>query len=516
MLKIECKRDSCWAFALAGVLFWAIRAGYLSHVPVWDAAEYYLTCLVPAAEGSFSFARLNCSGHPSAAYILPFALIERFFPGRVELINLLNSLLAFAAIGLFVASANRLKEGGLSRLDQIGLAALLAVNPFLHANTLHFSIDIGIYFFFSLLLYSVLSGRVWLAALSGVGLSFSKETGILIFLLTMGYWLWIWRGQLKNEKPLRLVMGGVPLVFVIFAAITLLGGEGFVWLKKSGGHVEQSGNVFLKALQFLDDTSLAYFNSIFVINFNWLFTLVTLVAVFRVKNKVTQQAAIFFFLLAVVLTRYKTFNNTRYFLSLYPLMILNFSLALSDLVAEFKLRRAVYALMVALTGISCFLTVDPLARLVFDTFSTGQRRLLAMTSFTGECCGYGRDQLTYNYEFTRLGELQDQLYARLKVTNETVIAQHEILNWRVNAPVDPITLRRSFKPTATITPKYRSPQQVYAELPSAFTYLLSPTIPERAHRAEYAPLLEKYRVTGEDTISESGYELRYVTFQRKE
>ena len=65
-------------------------------------------------------------------------------------------------------------------------------------------------------------------------------------------------------------------------------------------------------------------------------------------------------------------------------------------------RRTVLVAAGALTLVSAVRTVDPVSRSLYGTFAVGEHRMLRMTSITGECCGYGRDQLVYNLEFASL------------------------------------------------------------------------------------------------------------------
>lgn len=78
--------------------------------------------------------------------------------------------------------------------------------------------------------------------------------------------------------------------------------------------------------------------------------------------------------------------------------------------------------------------------------------MLRVTALTGECCGYGRDQLAYNLQFTRLADVQDALYARIRPTATTVLVTHDNANWFTVGPIDAQTSRRTLSRDGIVEP----------------------------------------------------------------
>src|SRR5213075_1400637 len=148
-----------------------------------------------------------------------------------------------------------------------------------------------------------------------------------------------------------------------------------------------------------------YAADIFILNFDWILTLVivawlviVLAGILRERGVKELPAAdvrparyIGLTALAAfyLVTRYPTFNNPRYVLAALPLFVLVFGMAAVASIPRQWLRSAIMVLTAVLGICSMNATIDPLSRLVFGTFPFGQHRMLHMTSFTDECCGMG-------------------------------------------------------------------------------------------------------------------------------
>jgi hypothetical protein len=156
--------------------------------------------------------------------------------------------------------------------------------------------------------------------------------------------------------------------------------------------------------------------------------------------------------LAWALTRYETFSNARYYLPVYPLVLIVACCALVRLGVPRRAREGAIALIVVLLAASTTRTVDPVSRWLWGTFPFGDRALLHVTSITGECCGYGRDQLAYNLEFTAFAAVQDELYARIRPTDKTVFVMHDYADLYTVGALDARTRRRTLRRTDIVRP----------------------------------------------------------------
>src|SRR3712207_8880998 len=86
--------------------------------------------------------------------------------------------------------------------------------------------------------------------------------------------------------------------------------------------------------------------------------------------------------------------------------------------------------------------------------------MLRVTSITRECCGYGRDQLAYNLEFTALSEAQDALYARIAPGNQTVLLTHDYANLHTVGPLDAARRRRTLRRAGLVEPPVMPGSQI--------------------------------------------------------
>jgi hypothetical protein len=77
-----------------------------------------------------------------------------------------------------------------------------------------------------------------------------------------------------------------------------------------------------------------------------------------------------------------------------------------------------------------------------------------MTSITGECCGHGRDQLAYNLEFAFFHEAQSRTFAAVELTPATVVVVAQGALWYLDAPLDPVTRRRTMAWENVLLPPY--------------------------------------------------------------
>jgi hypothetical protein len=207
---------------------------------------------------------------------------------------------------------------------------------------------------------------------------------------------------------------------------------------------------------------------VFVVGFLWIPTAIialdALVGVVRAAQRKPARAlpganrdlvAFVLVLTAVIawlLTRYETFSNARYYLPAYPLLLIAACCALVRLGVPRRAREATIALVAVLLTISTTRTIDPVSRHLWGTFGFGERQLLRVTAITRECCGYGRDQLAYNLEFTALAEAQDALYARLRPTNRTALVTHDYANLYTVGPIDARTHQRTLRRAGVVEP----------------------------------------------------------------
>ena len=427
-------------------LYAATVLAYLDFVPIWDGLAYSRDCLVKAVTGPFSLMSFNCFAHPTMAYVLLLALPQYLDPGNVALLHLTNMLLGMVSIVALHFVLRRLLPAKQLWPERVLVTAIYAGLPLFLANTLNMTPDFGVLVFFLLTLALLLHRRLALAAAAGVLLVFSKEVGVLLYgvMLASFCYFYVARAQLAGREKLRALLGRWPLgiapvLFVSFYVYKATVAGPLLW---TASETAKPANLLRAFTSFslLDLSFLGNVRGIFLLNFNWILTLpVAALVIWRVVQfgcglrrgapshapaRELGYVLTLFFVVFLLLTRFPTYINLRYMLPVYPLLLLFFIHALCVFLRNHKLRVALLAVTLVLIFASNFWTFDPLSKKAYGTFRFGSREMINMTRTTGECCGYGRDQLVYNLQYTRLDSVMTKIFQHLKPRASEVYLAH--------------------------------------------------------------------------------------------
>ena len=220
------RRERLLAFTVIGALFALTLFPEFGYVPIWDG-RVYADCAVDAATGGISFASLRCAGHPSQGYAIWLALSQIVRPGDVSLLHLTNTLLGLVALAsIRVVLARVFPAPALAReLDLVLLAC--AIHPVLLSTLVQVNIDFGVYVFFFAALAALLSGRLRWAALAGVLLCFSKETGVVAYGVMVG--LYAMFAALEGTASLPARMRRLAPLSVLAAPLVAFGVHVLWW-----------------------------------------------------------------------------------------------------------------------------------------------------------------------------------------------------------------------------------------------------------------------------------------------
>ena len=457
--------------ALAAIVAVALLASHLDFIPIWDGWAY-AECAVDVVTNRFALYFLRCYGHPAYVYSGILAVFQLIDLGNPVLLFLVNAgVLAGATIG-FHRLMRRVFPAEDHAIDVALLTAVFLLQPPFLASVLQPALDLP-----------VLAGTIWCAVLLlerrwfwcgvvGTATAFSKETGVLLYVVLLGCCvLWTLARtpgtlliRLRALLPLWptlapvLAYAGYVVVFGYFRP-----GQAPVW------SAEGEGSLFVRLLTpRLDAAFASYLALLFILNFAWLPSAwIAVDAIGGVIRKVRLRSkrvvsgadgeAVGFLTLAtaaalVALTRFITYSNVRYLMAGTGLMLAVAYLALVRLGATPMVRRAALGVYAALLALSAVRTVDPVSRWLWGTFPFGSHRMLDMTSITGECCGAGRDQLVYSLEFTRFHDLTDQVLVAMMRDTATVIALPSVMRYHTVGRVDPTTWRRTLRREGAFEP----------------------------------------------------------------
>lgn len=473
-----------WWFAAVAALLVLLLWPERGYVAIWDG-HVYLTCVVNAAAHGITLDSLRCGEHPSQLYMGLLALSQFPAPGNTGALLFANLLLGALALWALRDLLCRLLPGESWWPDRALLVTIVAIHPVVLATLVQVNPDFGVYAFFLVALCHLAARRYWWAALAGLFLCFSKETGALVYSVALALNV-VFRLSEGEDGPLsRLARVAPPAAL---AATPLAAYAGFLWWWGTSRLTSAIWNPGihsrpLDAFRWFDFESAALRSSlaiIFLLGFMWLPTLALIsdfaVGIRRtflrlgdrpldgVNGRLAGYLAALAAALVYVLTAYRTWSNPRYFVVLVPLLIVAGFLAVVHLRAAPALRRAGLAAVGVLLLASEYRSWDPVSRALFGTFSVGPADMYRVAGITHEFGGRGIDQLGYNLQFTGFHHAQNAVFTALRPSTASAIVFPRRVNWLVASPLDDRTFARSAALTGTFTPQYMDESEL-AKMP---------------------------------------------------
>lgn len=514
--------ERSWPPVLPALVVYAgVCLCFVDYVPIWDGRIYF-DCLQAAVERGWFASGYDCAQHPTTLYMWLLGLALRVHPDSYAPIIVANVLLGWLAIVAFYRLALVLAGPDGRALAAVATLAF-AVHPAVTASTVQLTPDFGVLVFTLLAVEAFSRDKPGLAAVWSVPAVFSKESGLLLAVLGAAVYavLFVTRrpGALADKR--RAALRALPLL----VPPLLYAGRALLRLLYPGvvqGPWDAPGQASLLrqflSFSFLDNAFPAALVTILVLNYAWVAALPIALSCARALGRLLMGAvpeprstadrlvtALFVGAL-LLLTRFKTFDNVRYYLPVFPLLLLVSMRSLSALRLTAKARTAFMGLIAAAFLTSNLRTTDPVSIATFGSFDFGTHRLLRMTSLTGECCGFGRDQLVYNLEFTQFHYLQDQLFAELKSAPNVGFACHTLADFYLVGPLDPATGQRTTRrgsarklPLLTL-----KSLDSLLEQPQAVRYIDYPNFDGQ----ERATWLSRYQVAGSRPYERGGYRLQ--------
>ena len=468
-----------------------IKLPFIHFVPLWDGGVY-MYCLKNAASIPFKLSNFSCAGHTSNAYMFILSLTQFMGWGSVEWVHITNTVLFIISAWVFYRIIEIIFPGSTSA-ERLMLTILLVVNPSLLANSLNLNLDFGLFVFFQIFLFSLLRRRYIESIFFGLLMIFSKETGIVIYIVFV-FWFVLKRIFINCQDKKRM-----NIIFIIPFLILL----GYIATTKTFWvtSVSTSGSIIKSILNSTNSWSnKTYISNIFLVfglNFMWMVSGVIIIAFIKKKIKVIQKKdwlwdkSIFrghgiqivtflsFITITILLIGYKTYANSRYFLVTLPGMMLLFYVALKYLIQSVKVRIIIMGVFCILFYIQCYFSIDPMGFAVYGGFDFGTHKMYKMTGFTRECCGYGRDQLIYNLEYTKIHDLSNYILADLKPQDTTVFSSVSGANYYVIGAYESNTFKRNNNLQQVKYISYRSGEEIVqdVEKPKSVYFIVFPNFP---------------------------------------
>lgn len=440
---------------LAAVLATTISllASRASFVPTWDG-RIYADCIVDAGLLHLAPSTMRCGGHPSHAYMLYAGAIQMLSPESFWPMLLANSVLYLISVAGVFRLAQLAFSGEQHATDRALVTAVFAAQPAVLASVVQPNVDLPLLPAFLWATVCIIRRR-WLPVIAlGTALVFTKETGVLLYVTLIGAYAvaMILPRPSSPRSPSRTMLRLTPL------AIPLVVFAGYVLYRKTLPNqpaLWNAGSRKVVAFQFLfpriDQYFVNYAAMMFVLSFAWITAVVLVahgaVAIVRAarrsparripgtKRRVVRLVTVLGLATMYVLSRFSSWGNPRYLIPVMALTPLMLYTAFVRFALPAGVRRSALAALSIVLLISTVSSIDPVSRAAYGTFAIGERELFKMTAVSRECCGAGRDQLVYNLQFTKLGDLASDATAAL-ATESTVVFLPSLTRWYMMGTTD--------------------------------------------------------------------------------
>jgi hypothetical protein len=522
----------CRGILVVVSVFMAIVAWHLDSVPFWDAKNYFL-CAESAVRQPFDLLNFRCFGHPSIVYALLWGLTQYLWPWQPSPMYVVNAVVGVASIAAFDALL-RLLFPGRHGAEYTLVTALYALAPLFVAHAVFLNLDYGATAFFVLFLYGLLARRLWLAGAFAIGAMFSKETAaaacavamvayFVAFVLRPGI-SWARRAAtLRSHTPLVIVPVALA-VYVLVAGVIRSDPRGWTGSYAPVQAVPDPRDAVLNT-NLADPSIRAFLTDIFVLNYQWLYTLVvaaaSCAAVIRVEPADEERGelarrGLFLGLtlvgLVYIVTRFRFSNGARYTLLASPLLILAFYHSLLALSPRVIGRLIYLTLCAVVVFLSNFRTLDFVSRSIFGTFAFGSHRLLDMTSLAG---GLKLDSIVYNLEFLQLQYLFGDMVRDVRPRPGSVLLMGNAI-YKFPPDVDGRDYSITANPSHAV-PFFVAIGDVKRDVIAShvrhdgelFYYVAFPN----ADNAQLTPLLKAYPLAATKEYQRFGYTLASYTFR---
>ena len=467
--------NTIWILIIVYVL---VRSYYWDCFPVWDGMIHY-TVLIDAIISNFDILNYCNDNHICQGFMLFMALPYEFYKENYYAFNIWLTLVAVSGIVAFYYLLLFFFKSRLKNIEIVLITSLFIFHPSVLSAMTLFTIDTGVLIFFIFYWLMLLKGKRWAAGIFAFLLLFSKETSMLLVPLPFMFCL-LWQpssakrtllkefGKYFYTKTKETAEVLVPIP-VLLRSLIKLSSERIQWLKRNFLIVLipyfflglfMLYKVFIRHQPAIwnklskDAVTLDYFGSdgrfvtylgmIFLLNFNYILTvlwLVLLVVMIVKRNSINdlfqKKLTLLFTLLfisgLVVLTLVVSWAQPRYVMLLIPFMLLAIAQLSSVLISSKYVRIAGGILLLILFAVEDVRTVDPISKAFFGTFDFGEHKLLNLISRTHEentaPGNYTTTQLTYNLEYLKISPLLNSIYSDIRPTAQTTFVYEPWTEW---------------------------------------------------------------------------------------
>lgn len=528
-----------WFLGIVGA-YALLLALYADLTPFYDGGIYYASVRRLLVE-PFRWELLHMEGHPSPVYTLLMAWSQFIDHGAAVPLYATNMALALVAAWSFYRLLEWLTGAATSVHERMIATAMYALMPVFVVHLFHINLDIGLSLFFVPFLSFLLRGKPWPAMAFATAMMLTKETGVLVYLLTAALYLvvYVLRPAGSPAKAWHAARPHWPLL-VPPALFGLYYGAYRLFSPHTLGHW---GEDTVRGIGLFFDFNLAeggmlstLFN-LYGLNFNWLLSLVLAAAAGRAlwrwcfglpreRSTATRATDALFLMLTLigityVVTRVRPWNNPRYVLVGYPVLIALAHLYLIDLLPARRIRTAFLGITLSLMLVTNAATIDPASRAFYGTIPFGEHAWLDMTSRLGPEW-LRRDPQAYNLEFFELHYAAWEAFAAMRPPAGAVVMAGPAADFFFANRLMPDSYRPTLREDGTLPLRLldvsedMQPDRLLPLLPPEQRqawYLAFPNL----DNALFLPIMGRhYRLADTQVFGRRGYRLVLYTFDLPE
>lgn len=493
---------------VALAIFIAIGIPYIDLAPSFDGS-LYVKCILKNVSQPFDLWSFDCFNHPSMLYLFLVSIPQYLSYRNLHLLNGVVLIIgSFSLISFYLLSKKLLP---IKSRELLAFTLIYALYPIGWGAFTVFSPDYGCMAISVIYLSTLVYQRQIISLLIGTLLVLTKEQGIMAYTIITSTYFIFYQLDLSKKQALPRFFSSLithwyqffpAIVIITYYSIKSFSGRSLFW----GNHADSSLLTMFLSFDLASPVTLTQLTDMFVLNFTWLMSffiicglLLVIRQLFITKslsgNKLLNTTIGFSFVSVVMmtymLTRYKTFTNTRYLVIIYPILLLLFAALLFKFVRTPKVRIVILSVFVSLNFASLYRTSDPVSKMIFGTFSFGGHELLSKTSLTKECCGNGRDQLAYNLEYIQMFRLEEKVYRELGVKHDDVIviadSDYPPGKWQLWAE----SHRRSIAVAGVLSPRYLNVTSALTTKPAKFIYLSFPTYDNQHYKQRLSSVYDR-------------------------
>lgn len=367
----------------------AITLFFLDTPPAADGATFF-ECGKRAWSLPLAWQNFHCGVHDFSYFSMALFGLSHSTPlpplVALRMIQLLHYVLA---VGAFY-SLTRFAAPNAARSERGLVTLLFAVTPVVLAYMVGVALDFFLLTWFLLYVKLLLERRFLPAALCATAMAFSKETGLLIFGVSLPFVLLIFgRGSGGFRRTVHRLWP-LLLPLTIYAVLVALRHRDLVRSATDSQLCGASLSQILFRLNLERSETQRYLFNVLVLNFQWV--LLIPVAIFAARwlferafrasrsDMATHEPILVYllFLLAwiYVFTRCPIFNNCKYIMMALPMYLLLIFWLSRRAIPGLGTRLFFFSGCALLFTISAFRTVDPLSMAYYGTTTFRSRTIL--------------------------------------------------------------------------------------------------------------------------------------------